>query len=94
MILAANATAGVAYRLNVKTGKAVVVIDDPTMKPTKGNNISVNGLKVHNRHLYFKIGAQGIFVGITIHINGTPRGRAVVLARHRGSRRLHSQPCR
>lgn len=82
-ILVADTGTGVAYRLDVRTGKADVVIDDPTMKegPVSPFRIGVNGLKMRNGELYFTNTEQGLLVRIPIKANGVAAGPPVVLSR-------------
>ena len=80
-ILIADSGAGVVYRLNVRTGRADKVIDDPTMKAVGAPPIGVNGLKIRDGNLFFTNGNQGIFVRIPIKSTGEPSGPTVVLSR-------------
>lgn len=81
-LLVADSGAGVVYRLNVRSGTASIVIDDPTMKPLSNEiPIGVNGLKIHNRNLYFTNLQQGLFARIPIQDDGVAAGPAAVLSR-------------
>ena len=81
-LLVADSGAGVVYSLNVRSGKAAIVIDDPTMKPLSETlPIGVNGLKIRDRNLYFTNLQQGLFARIPIKGDGIAAGPAVVLSR-------------
>ncbi|KAG7004524.1 hypothetical protein G7Y79_00025g058100 [Physcia stellaris] len=84
-LLVADSGAGVVYRLNVRSGKASTVIDDPTMKPlSPGIRLGVNGLKIRARNLYFTNSQQGLLARIPIQEDGVAAGPAVVLSRDVG----------
>lgn len=82
-LLVADSGAGVVYSLNVRSGKAAIVIDDPTMKSLSAElPIGVNGLKIRKDNLYFTNLQQGLFVRIPIKGDGAAAGPAVVLSRN------------
>lgn len=84
-ILVADSGAGVVYRVDTKSGKYAIVLDDPTMKQAVNATlqIGINGLHIRDKYLYYTSSTQGIFARIPIHPNGTAAGAAQIIA-HNG----------
>ena len=80
LLLLSDSLAGLVYKLDVKTGKSSVVIDDPSLKPLPAIAIAVHALRIRDGSLYFDNSAQQTFVRIPIHPDGTAAGPAVILS--------------
>lgn len=83
-VLVADSVAGVVYRVDTKSGKYAVVLQDPTMKPAANQSlqIGVNGIHVRNGNAYFTSSTQGIFARVPIHSDGTAAGPVEIIARN------------
>ncbi|KAL9118931.1 MAG: hypothetical protein Q9187_004513 [Circinaria calcarea] len=80
LLLIADSSRGIVWRVDVTTGDAKIVIDDPLMKPTTSPPIGVNGLRIYHRMLYFTNSNAATLNRIPIHADGTPAGRAEVIS--------------
>lgn len=87
--LVSDSVAGVAYRLEGKTGKVFKVIEDPLMKSggSSTSNTGINGLKIrknrakHNTNeLYFTNSHRKILARVIINKDGSSQGPAHVVA--------------
>lgn len=67
LYLLSDSAQGLVYRLDVQKGEVVPVLDEPTMKPTAGFDIGVNGLAVHSNYLYYANSAQQILCRVEIN---------------------------
>lgn len=81
-ILIAEAIGGVVYRLNVVTGKAIIVIDDLLMKTTLVPfTPGVNGLNIRNGNLFFTNSNLNIAARQAINPDGTAKQKARIVVR-------------
>ncbi|KAF2727367.1 hypothetical protein EJ04DRAFT_595201, partial [Polyplosphaeria fusca] len=66
-------SSGKLYALDVQTGKAAVVLDDPTMKPVAGAPVSIgiNGVKVVGDFLYYTNTFQNSINRALVHRGNT-----------------------
>ena len=81
--LIADSGLGLIYRLNTHTKELETVVDDVLLKNVPGATnaaIGVNGLNVYSDVLYFTNTAQNILGQISINADGTPRGKAQIVA--------------
>ncbi|KAI1081935.1 hypothetical protein F5B20DRAFT_39581 [Whalleya microplaca] len=79
-VLVADGMAGVIYRVDVMTGQYEVVLDVPELKAVSGHSldIGVNGVKIHDRHLYWSNTDMISIYRISINYKGYPvKGAAV-----------------
>jgi hypothetical protein len=80
-LLIADAGLGVVWRLNYRTAKYDVALDDALMKPASGDIVlGVNGLHTRNGYLYFTNNFQYLFARVPISPSGTATGPYEVLA--------------
>lgn len=84
LILAADSTNGVIYRLDVNTGENAIVIDDPVLKIPDNATVSLgpNGIEVRKGYLYATNTAAGTFNRIPIDSKGVQTGPGEVVARN------------
>ncbi|KAJ6014597.1 hypothetical protein N7540_009188 [Penicillium herquei] len=82
-ILAADAYNGWVYRINTHTGAYSVAVNDTKMKfdsiPNPPTNLGVNGIKLHDGHLYWSNTAVGTLNRVRISSNGTRIGKSEVV---------------
>lgn len=73
LILAADSTRGVVFRVNMITHMIDITQDLPEMKPRNGTAlpIGINGLRMRGNHLYFTNSATHTFYRIRVNKNGT-----------------------
>ncbi|KAL8823433.1 MAG: hypothetical protein Q9191_005858 [Dirinaria sp. TL-2023a] len=81
LLLVGDAGAGILYRVCVHSGAVEVVIEDPTMKPTPGNPVGIDGIKIRDKTLYFTNPCEKTFVKIPLHDNGTAAASSEVVAK-------------
>ena len=81
-LLVSDSGAGVIYRLELKTGNVIKVLDDPLMKPNNSSGIGINGVKVKKgKRLYFTNRDQNILARMLIKHDGTSTTPATIAAR-------------
>nr|OQO26888.1 hypothetical protein B0A51_08341 [Rachicladosporium sp. CCFEE 5018] len=82
IILAADATNGVVYRVNVNTGVNEITVSDPLMKPPANASTypSPNGIAVRDGYLYFTNTGAGTFGRVPITAAGVQTGPAQLVA--------------
>jgi sugar lactone lactonase YvrE len=82
IILATDSTNGVVYRVDLKTGKNSITIDDPLLKPPVNASTfpSPNGIAVRDGYIYFTNTGAGTFGRVPINAEGVQTGPAEVLA--------------
>lgn len=80
--LITDSTKGVIWRLNLHTGAHSIALSDPTMLPAPNAPvpIGINGIKVHDRDVYFTSSTQGIFCRVPFNEDGNAVGPVEVLA--------------
>jgi hypothetical protein len=82
-ILVADSYNGWVYRVDTRTGKYTVAVNDTKMKFDSISeppiNIGVNGIKIHNGYLYWTNTAVGTLSRILISNKGVPSGRSEVV---------------
>ncbi|KAG5913076.1 hypothetical protein E4U42_001506 [Claviceps africana] len=73
VVLAADSTVGVVFRVNVRTGRVDLVLDLPEMKPVGGTtySIGINGLRVRDASLYFTNSATHALYRVGINTDGS-----------------------
>jgi len=79
-VLISDAYLGVIWKLDTKTGKYEVILDEPEMKdaPNPVAVLGVNGIKLRQDFLYFTCSTQEIFARVAINADGTKKlGRKV-----------------
>ena len=83
-VLIADSANGVVYRLNTKSGKYKIVIDDPLFKgsPTGPFTIGINGVRVRHGTLIFTNGQQNIYGSVPIDGNGRATGPVEIIAKN------------
>ncbi|MCJ1268685.1 hypothetical protein MMC22_008573 [Lobaria immixta] len=81
-LLVSDSAAGVVYRLDVKTGKIVKVLEDPLMKPESPSGVGVNGIRLSRdkAYLFFTNSDRNIVASQFIDWDGTLRASAKVIA--------------
>jgi len=83
-ILASDSVLGAVWRINIVTGAVNIAFSSPLFLPQNsslvGENIGINGIKVHNSFLYFATSAQGLFGRVLIDKEGDQVGDIEVLA--------------
>ena len=80
-LLVSDSAAGIVYRLDAKTGKAVKMLKDPLMKlDSSVFGIGVSSIPAQNGHLYFTNTNQNILARISIKDDSTSRASASVVA--------------
>lgn len=88
-LLVSDSSAGVVYRLEIKTGKVVKVLDEPLMKPSSSSfGVGIKGIAVPTNHLFnrrhpvlfFTNTDRNILGLMEIEHNGTPRSLIGVIA--------------
>lgn len=79
-LLIGDSGAGVVYRLNVRTGETVKVIEDPLTKSPNRPGVGINGIKVRNHTLFFANTDRKIFGRIPVSSDGTPEAPPTVVA--------------
>ncbi|MCJ1403251.1 hypothetical protein MMC11_006474 [Xylographa trunciseda] len=80
LVLVADSLLGVVWRVDLHTGAAAIVIDDPLTATSGTLVLGVNGLKIRGPYLYFTNSDLEIFARVPIHPDGSPAGPAHVLA--------------
>ena len=82
LILIADSTVGVVWRLSILTGEVRRIIDIPAMHmpPPPGLPLGVNGIKIRDSVLYFTNSGLEALYRIPIHADGTATGDASVVA--------------
>jgi hypothetical protein len=73
VVLISDAYLGVIWKLDTKTGKYEVILDEPEMKdaPNPVTVLGVNGIKLRQGFLYFTCSTQEIFARVAINADGT-----------------------
>ncbi|KAH7024239.1 hypothetical protein EDB80DRAFT_557973 [Ilyonectria destructans] len=80
-ILLSDSANGTITRLNVRTGLAEVILNDPTMQPlSSGLGIGVNGIHTLGSKLFFTNLDQKVFASIPISPAGLATGPVEILA--------------
>lgn len=76
-LLIADSSAGHVLKLDSVTGKYSVSLDHPSMKPVPGAalDIGINGVKIHNSHLYYTNTFGNSITRVKIDRNGKAVGR-------------------
>ena len=82
LILVADSTGGVIWRLNVFSGEVLRILDIPATHapPSSVLPLGVNGLKIRNGTLYFTNSAANTLYRLPINADGTAAGNASVVA--------------
>ncbi|KAF4637640.1 hypothetical protein G7Y89_g449 [Cudoniella acicularis] len=84
LVLAADSAIGAVWVINTLTGTSSTSFSSPLFQPgnasTLGQNLGINGLKIHSSYLYFTNSAQGIFGRVKINRGGEKVGEIEVLA--------------
>ena len=82
LILIADSTVGVVWRLNVLTGEVLRAIDIPAMHPPPlpALPFGVNGIKIREGALYFSNSGTNTLYRLPIHPNGTAAASPSVVA--------------
>lgn len=79
-LLISDSGAGVVYRLEVKTGKVVKVLDDLLMQPESDFFANgVNGIKIQDDQLFFTNTNKNLLARIPIQKDGTSRSSATLV---------------
>ncbi|CAG5156549.1 uncharacterized protein ALTATR162_LOCUS4346 [Alternaria atra] len=79
-ILISDSGAGHVLRLDVRTGVASVVINDPTMLPNVPGSAGVSGIHIHGSELFYANFAAATFLKMPISlITGKPVGPATLI---------------
>ncbi|CAI7632989.1 hypothetical protein N7533_010508 [Penicillium manginii] len=82
-VLVADSYKGCVYRVDTRTGKYEVVVNDTKMKfdsiSEPAVNIGVNGIKIRNGYLYWTNTAVGTLNRIRVSNKGIPSGRSEVV---------------
>jgi hypothetical protein len=75
VVLISDAYLGVIWKLDMKTAKYEVVLDEPEMKdaPNPIAILGVNGIKLRQGFLYFTCSTQEIFARVAINADGTKK---------------------
>jgi sugar lactone lactonase YvrE len=75
VVLISDAYLGVIWKLDTKTGKYEVILDEPEMKdaPNPVTVLGVNGIKLRQGFLYFTCSTQEIFARVAINADGTKK---------------------
>jgi hypothetical protein len=83
-ILIADAGLGLIWRLNIHTSDKVAILSDPLMGIVDAEKepIGVNGLKIHNGHLYFSNTNQELLARIPITGTGERAGPTEIVAHY------------
>ena len=83
-VLIADSSAGVVYRLDTRTGKYKVVIDNELFKGSQSSpfSIGVNGLKIMDFTLFFTNSQQHILGSVPITTRGTAIGPFKTIVRN------------
>ena len=83
-VLIADSVNGVVYRLNTKTGKYKIVIDDPLFKGSPSGRLilGVNGIRVSHSTLVFTNSQQEIYGSVPINGNGRATGPVKIIAKN------------
>ncbi|KAG5981726.1 hypothetical protein E4U55_002623 [Claviceps digitariae] len=73
VVLAADSTKGVVFRVNVRTKKVDVTQDLSEMKPSSGTtySIGINGLRMRANYLYFTNSATHALYRIMVNLDGS-----------------------
>ncbi|KAG5939756.1 hypothetical protein E4U53_007744 [Claviceps sorghi] len=73
LVLAADSTRGVVFRVNVRTRRVDVTQDLPEMKPASGTAypIGINGLRIHAASLYFTNSATHTLYRVGVNPDGS-----------------------
>lgn len=81
-VLAADSIAGVVYKVDVETGAYEVCLDVEAMKAAPGSPfpLGVNGVKVHDGHVYFTSTTRGVFGRVPVGADAKAAGPVEVLA--------------
>lgn len=79
VVLVADATKGVIWRVNTATGNYSMAIDNPTFKPTGELPLGVNGIHILNSELYFTNLATNSVGKVTITSDGSAASAIQVL---------------
>lgn len=78
-LLVSDSGAGVVYRVEVKTGKVVKVLEDELMQPQSPSVFGINGIEIWNDQLYFTNSDRNILARMLIEDDGTSRASAVLV---------------
>lgn len=75
VVLISDAYLGVVWKLDTKTGKYEVILDEPEMKdaPNPVTILGINGIKLRQGFLYFTCSTQEIFARVAIDADGTKK---------------------
>ncbi|KAK9357644.1 hypothetical protein V1504DRAFT_471881 [Lipomyces starkeyi] len=75
VVLISDAYLGVIWKLDTKTAKYEVILDEPEMKdaPNPVAVLGVNGIKLRQGFLYFTCSTQEIFARVAINADGTKK---------------------
>jgi len=77
-VLAADATEGTVYSINVRTGAVAAVIYDHLMAPVPPSPVGLNGLNVRAGSLFFTNTGINILGQIPVNPDGTPKNAATI----------------
>jgi hypothetical protein len=68
-VLISDSVLGVVWRLNTRTGRYDVALEDSTMKPLEGAPLilGINGIQVFNSYLYYVNSLKGLFCRVPIN---------------------------
>lgn len=83
LLLVTDAIKGVIWRVDLKTGEYSQAISDASMVPESGQPVpvGVNGVKVHDNHVYFSSTTQEIFARVPVDAkDASPTGDVEILA--------------
>lgn len=83
LLLISDSMAGVVWRLNVETGEATIVLDDPLMKIPPGRHgfaVGINGIQVRSNALFFINTGGSALVRLPINQDGTAAGESVIFS--------------
>lgn len=76
LVLIADTSQGVIYRLNVDTGNYSIALADQTMRPDPNQPlpIGVNGVKVLDNYVYYTSSTQQVFVRVPVNEEASATG--------------------
>lgn len=81
-VLASDSTNGVVYRVDLKSGKYEVVLDDASFKPPAAAPIAIgiNGLRIHEEYAYYTNTFGQLFGRVRIDADGRACGAYEIIA--------------
>jgi hypothetical protein len=80
IVLMADSSLGVIYRLDLKTGKYVVLLDNALMDPAPGKTVGVNKLRVVGNYVYFINSSRGLLCSFRVDKKANPLDSVKVIA--------------